>query len=306
MYCMKCGKEIPDDARFCPHCGATTASVAPEHRVHVAAARIDPSTTAPMPKIALPVEKATVPTAYAPEPADTPTPARKNRTATIAVVAVAAAVLVGVGAVAVFGGFSSQKNDSAAVQAADGGSTDADNHDNEAVTLPSQDERPVEGVDVQEADDAADADPLAGSADAAASLDQTHTYSNARFGFTAQVPNRFKVTKVSANNDGLEYTDPATGIMIAVSGALNAGGQSAQQLLAGTDLAGMQDVYTASDNGWYVASWRDGDSIVYEKTLVTDSATCTMRFEYAYGMRDTGSGLVEALSPTLAFTGDGE
>ena len=129
MYCMKCGKEIPDDARFCPHCGATTASVAPEHRVHVAAARIDPSTTAPMPKIALPVEKATVPTAYAPEPADTPTPARKNRTATIAVVAVAAAVLVGVGAVAVFGGFSSQKNDSAAVQAADGGSTDADNHD---------------------------------------------------------------------------------------------------------------------------------------------------------------------------------
>lgn len=120
--------------------------------------------------------------------------------------------------------------------------------------------------------------------------------------FSAQVPDRFKVTKVPANNDGLEYTDDATGIKIATSGMRNATGESAQEMLGDADLYGMQDVYTASDDGWYVASWRDGDTIVYEKTLVTDEKCCTMRFEYAYGMRDTGSGLVEALSPTLSFT----
>lgn len=29
MYCHSCGKQIPDQARFCPHCGAATVSAAP-------------------------------------------------------------------------------------------------------------------------------------------------------------------------------------------------------------------------------------------------------------------------------------
>lgn len=30
MFCMKCGKQLPDDARFCPSCGASIAQSAPE------------------------------------------------------------------------------------------------------------------------------------------------------------------------------------------------------------------------------------------------------------------------------------
>ena len=29
MYCKSCGKEIPDDATFCPHCGASITQVNP-------------------------------------------------------------------------------------------------------------------------------------------------------------------------------------------------------------------------------------------------------------------------------------
>lgn len=347
MYCIKCGKQIPDDARFCPHCGATTASVAPAYRSSTAAgpasdasrptadarasvsgpsagrgahraedtktadanaSGADPSMTAPMPKIALPVEQATVPTAYAPEPAGpAAAPAHKSKTPLIVAGVAALAVLAGVGAVFAFGAFGSHDNATTSVQAVDTGSADKDSGSNgDATTLPAQDEKPVDDSGTAaEAKGAAKADPLAGTADGTASLDQTHAYANARFGFSAQIPDRFKVTKIPSNDDGLGYTDPATGIKITVSGVRNASGQSAQQLLDGTDLSGMQDVYTASDNGWYVASWRDGDTIVYEKTLVTDEKCCTMRFEYAYGMRDTGSGLVETLSPTLTFT-DGD
>lgn len=30
MFCMKCGKQLPDDAKFCPSCGASVAQPAPE------------------------------------------------------------------------------------------------------------------------------------------------------------------------------------------------------------------------------------------------------------------------------------
>ena len=257
-----------------------------------------------MPKIALPVEQATVPTVYAPEPAtSSKAPGHKSKTPLIVAGVAALVVLAGVGAVFALGGLGSQGGVSSSVQAVDTGSTEAGKIDKDATTQPAQDEKSVDSSsDADEAAGAAEADPLAGTVDASGSLDQTHAYSNARFGFSAQVPDRFKVTKVPANNDGLEYTDDATGIKIATSGMRNATGESAQEMLGDMDLYSMQDVYTASDDGWYVASWRDGDTIVYEKTLVTDEKCCTMRFEYAYGMRDTGSGLVEALSPTLSFT----
>lgn len=35
MFCRKCGKEISDEAKFCPYCGATTScnDVQPDNQV---------------------------------------------------------------------------------------------------------------------------------------------------------------------------------------------------------------------------------------------------------------------------------
>ena len=30
MYCRICGKEIPDDSHFCPHCGREVVTAAPD------------------------------------------------------------------------------------------------------------------------------------------------------------------------------------------------------------------------------------------------------------------------------------
>nr|MCR5741891.1 zinc-ribbon domain-containing protein [Gammaproteobacteria bacterium] len=34
MYCYKCGQEIPDDAAFCPHCGANVKRENKDINVH--------------------------------------------------------------------------------------------------------------------------------------------------------------------------------------------------------------------------------------------------------------------------------
>ena len=36
MFCTNCGKQIPDDARFCPECGAQTEPPLLIKQIHIA------------------------------------------------------------------------------------------------------------------------------------------------------------------------------------------------------------------------------------------------------------------------------
>ena len=300
MYCAKCGKQIVEDARFCPYCGAavvvaSNSSTRRDDVTIVKAPKISPGVTAPMPRIAS-VDEATRPkTVTAAVPASASGQARrKSKTPLVVLGTVAAIALVGGATVFALGGHGSgDASQTPAAQSVDAGSADGSNNDVD--TLMPEEKDPV-GSDT----DFADADPQAGTASEDAPLTQVHTYSNARFGFSASIPDRFKVSQVPADNDGLGYTDPTTGVSITVSGAGNMG-RTAQQLLDGLDLSDMQDVYTAAEDGWYVASWRDGNAIVYERVLVLSDKMCAMRFDYPVSQRDTGSSLVESLAETLAF-----
>ena len=112
-----------------------------------------------MPKIALPVEQATVPTVYAPEPATSAkAPGHKSKTPLIVAGVAALVVLAGVGAVFALGGLGSQGGVSSSVQAVDTGSTEAGKIDKDATTQPVQDEKSV--------DSSSDADEAAGAAEA--------------------------------------------------------------------------------------------------------------------------------------------
>lgn len=309
MFCIKCGYRLSEGARFCPQCGAAvekpqTKSAADGVLGDAAdnVPRMAPDVTAPMPRIASVAEAtrpATVsaPLGAMPTSGEVQTP-RKSKAPLVAAGIIAAIVLVGGVTIFAFGlGGNGNSSNTAAVQAVDSGSAEGSGSaDSNIDTLLPEEDQPVEGGANQ-----SEADPEAGVADAP--LTQVHTYRNARFGFSASIPDRFEVSLVPANNDGLGYSDPNSNVSITVSGIRNMG-LSAQQQLDALDLSGKQDVYTASEDGWYVASWRDGNTIVYERTLVQDEKCCTMRFEYPVSQKDEGSSLVESLAESLTFFND--
>lgn len=301
MFCIKCGYRLSESARFCPQCGAAVEKPQAQPAADGAPSTA-PDVTAPMPRIASVAEATRPASVSAPLGAslagNEPQAPHKSKAPLVAAGIIAAIALVGGATIFAFGlGGNGDSSNTATVQLADSGSAECSGSaDGDIDTLLPEEEQPVEsGTDPSEAD------PEAGVTDAP--LTQTHTYRNARFGFSASIPNRFEVSLVPANNDGLGYSDPNSDVSITVSGIRNTG-LSAQQQLDALDLSGKQDVYTASEDGWYVATWRDGSTIVYERTLVQDEKCCTMRFEYPVSQKDEGSSLVESLAESLTFFND--
>ena len=145
------------------------------------------------------------------------------------------------------------------------------------------------------------ADRNGGTASSDASLYQVHTWSSDRFDYSMSIPDRFQVTNVPGNNAGITYEDPDTGFEINLSAYANANGQSASELLDAENTSGKEDLYTAKDADWYVVSWRDGDTIYYEKTIVSGTAIAHATLKYSTSNRDIGSQLIDSLLPTLTF-----
>lgn len=48
-----------------------------------------------------------------------------------------------------------------------------------------------------------------------------------------------------------------------------------------------------------MVSWREGDTIAYTKTIVTDSTVATVSLVYSTTNRDMGSKIINALLPTF-------
>ena len=62
---------------------------------------------------------------------------------------------------------------------------------------------------------------------------------------------------------------------------------------------GKTDLYTAEGDNWCVVSWREGDTIAYAKTIVTDSTVATAHLDYSTANRDMGSKIIDTLLPTF-------
>jgi len=48
-----------------------------------------------------------------------------------------------------------------------------------------------------------------------------------------------------------------------------------------------------------MVSWCEDDTIIYEKTIVTDSTIATAHLEYSTANRDMGSKIIDTLLPTF-------
>lgn len=297
MFCPKCGQQNADGSAFCTRCGASL-------KVAGASVATTPGATAPANGSA----PAMRPDMTQAMPVVAPAPQKsKSKTPVIVAIACAAVVLIGGGTVFALTMMDGSNNSSGTqISKVETGSSDE-----KAVSKKSVDKKKSsnangsslsnEGKDTYENESFYYADPKAGSADADASLSQVHTWKSDRNDYSMSIPDRFQVTNVPGNNAGITYTDPDTGFVISLSSYYNANDESASELLDSAGTAGKDDLYTAKDADWYVVSWRDGDTIYYEKTIVSSTAIATASLQYSTSNRDMGSQLIDSLLPTLKF-----
>ena len=103
-------------------------------------------------------------------------------------------------------------------------------------------------------------------------------------------------TQISVIDTG---SSEETGFVINLFGYVNINDETSHEMFVDADTSGKADLYTAEGDNWYVVSWRDGDTIIYEKTIVTDSTIATAHLEYSTANRDMGSKIIDTLLPTF-------
>ena len=137
-----------------------------------------------------------------------------------------------------------------------------------------------------------------GSGDSDDYLTDVHTYTNDMHPYSMSIPNRFEMEDTPSGSS-TRYEDPETGFVIGLSGYVNVNDVTAHESFVDEDTSGKTDLYTAEGDNWYVVSWREGDTITYTKTIVTDSTVATASLEYSTANRDMGSKIIDKLLPTF-------
>lgn len=164
-----------------------------------------------------------------------------------------------------------------------------------------EEERQVQVKESSSSDDEAvpeDESAYYGSGDSDDYLTDVHAYTNDMHSYSMSIPNRFEMEDTPSGSS-TRYEDPETGFVIGLSGYVNVNDETAHEMFVDADTSGKADLYTAEGDNWYVVSWREGDTIIYEKTIVTDSTIATAHLEYSTANRDMGSKIIDTLLPTF-------
>ena len=137
-----------------------------------------------------------------------------------------------------------------------------------------------------------------GSGDSDDYLTDVQTYTNDLHPYSMSIPNRFEMEDTPSGS-GARHEDPETGFVINLVGYVNINEETAREMFVDKDASGKADLYTAEGDNWHVVSWREGDTIAYAKTIVTDSTVATAHLDYSTANRDMGSKIIDTLLPTF-------
>lgn len=274
MFCKTCGQQVPDGSTFCTHCGASLAggSVPTATGAGLSPA---PGLTQSMPPVA-------------------PAPQKpKSKAPTIIAVACAAVVLIGGGTVFALTVLNGSKSSGTQISVIDTGSSDEQDSSAKKKDDKSKESSSSDGEAVPE-----DESAYYGSGDSDDYLTDVYTYTNDMHPYSMSIPNRFEMEDTPSGS-GARYEDPETGFVINLFGYVNINDETAHEMFVDVDTSGKADLYTAEGDNWYVVSWCEDDTIIYEKTIVTDSTIATAHLEYSTANRDMGSKIIDTLLPTF-------
>ena len=276
MFCQKCGQQVPDGSTFCTHCGAslTGGSV--------------PTPTGAGPSSAPGLTQSMPPVAPAPQKP-------KSKAPIVIAVACAAVVLLGGGTVFALTMLNGSKSSDTQISVIDTGSSDEKDS-----SAKKKSDKPKSKESASSDDEAVPEDESAyyGSGDSDDYLTDVYTYTNDMHPYSMSIPNRFEMVDTPSGSSTW-YEDPETGFVIGLSGYVNINDETVSEVLGHQSTSGKTDLYTATDDNWCVISWRGGDTIIYEKTIVTDSTIATAHLEYSTANRDMGSKIIDTLLPTF-------
>ena len=279
MFCQKCGQQVPDGSTFCTHCGASLAggSAPTPAAAPTSAPTAGPGLTQSMPPVA-------------------PAPRKpESKAPVIIAVACAAVVLIGGGTVFALTVLNGSKGSDTQISVIDTGSSDEKDP-----SAKKKDDKSKSKESTSSDDEAVPEDESAyyGSGDSDDYLTDVHTYTNDMHPYSMSIPNRFEMEDTPSGSS-TRYEDPETGFVIGLSGYVNINDVTAHESFVDEDTSGKDDLYTAEGDNWYVVSWREGDTITYTKTIVTDSTIATVSLEYSIANRDMGSKIIDTLLPTF-------
>lgn len=274
MFCQKCGQQVPDGSTFCTHCGASLAGGSV------------PTPTGAGPSSAPGLTQSMPPVAPVPQKP-------KSKAPVIIAVACAAAVLIGGGTVFALTMLNGSKSSGTQISMIDTGSSDEKDSSTKKKSNKSKESSSSDDEAVPE-----DESAYYGSGDSDDYLTDVHTYTNDMHPYSMSIPNRFEMADTPSGS-GTRYEDPETGFVINLFGFVNINDETAHEMFIEKDASGKADLYTAEGDNWYVVSWREGDTIIYEKTIVTDSTVATAHLEYSTANRDMGSKIIDTLLPTF-------
>ena len=280
MFCQKCGQQVTDGSTFCTHCGAS----------------LDGGSV-PTPATASPTSAPTAGSGLTQSmPPVAPAPQKpKSKAPIVIAVACAAVVLLGGGTVFALTMLNGSKSSDTQISVIDTGSSDEKDS-----SAKKRDDK-SKAKDSSSFDDEAvpeDESAYYGSGDSDDYLTDVHTYTNDMHPYSMSIPNRFEMEDTPSGS-GARYKDPETGFVISLFGFANVNDETVSEVFAHENTSGKTDLYTAADDDWYVISWREGDTIIYEKTIVADSTIATAHLEYSTANRDMGSKIIDTLLPTF-------
>lgn len=278
MFCQKCGQQVPDGSTFCTHCSASLAggSAPTPAGASTSAPTTGPGLTQSMPPVA-------------------PAPQKpKSKAPIVIAVACAAVVLLGGGTVFALTMLNGSKSSDTQISVIDTGSSDEKDSSAKKKDDKSKSEESSSDDEAVPEDESA----YYGSGDSDDYLTDVHTYTNDMHPYSMSIPNRFEMEDTPSGS-GTRYKDPETGFVINLFGFANVNDETVSEVFAHENTSGKTDLYTAADDDWYVISWREGDTIIYQKTIVTDSTVATVSLEYSAADRDMGSKIIDTLLPTF-------
>ena len=274
MFCQKCGQQVPDGSTFCTHCGASLAGGSA------------PTSAGVGPSSAPGLTQSMTPVAPAPQKS-------KSKAPIVIAVACAAVVLLGGGTVFALTMLNGSKSSDTQISVIDTGSSDEKDSSAKKKSDKSKSKESSSSDDEAVPEDES---AYYGSGDSDDYLTDVHT--NDMYPYSMSIPNRFEMEDTPSGS-GTRYEDPETGFVINLFGFANVNDETVSEVFAHENTSGKTDLYTAADDDWYVISWREDDTIIYEKTIVTDSTIATVHLEYSTANRDMGSKIIDTLLPTF-------